>query len=140
MNSTRYVLIAAVDEDLILAKLTTVIFTASIFQQITALDTKDGWTGTKDLAPLLSLTEITRRLTMNKTEERKLPFGCVIMDEAPVKVTNRMSGESCMLEPDAVAVYDTIKGCELVGDYTVMRKGLDWFRKYFPAEYMVLLD
>ena len=25
-------------------------------------------------------------------------------------------------------------------DYKTVRKGLDWFRKYFPAEYMVLLD
>jgi len=77
---------------------------------------------------------------MKKTEERKLPFECLIMDEAPVKVTNRMSGESCMLEPDAVAVYDMIQGCELVGDVENMHKGLDWFLEHFPAEYMVLLD
>jgi hypothetical protein len=70
----------------------------------------------------------------------KLPFDCVIYDTEPVKVENPFSGESCMLTPEAVAVYDTIRGCEMVGDYKMVRKGLDWFRKHFPAEYMVLLD
>jgi hypothetical protein len=45
-----------------------------------------------------------------------------------------------MLKPEAVAVYDTIKGCEMVGDYKGLRKGLDWFSKNYPKEYMVLLD
>ena len=72
--------------------------------------------------------------------DRKLPFKCMILDDAPVEVQNPFSGESCFLEPDAVAVYDTIKGCELIGDYTMVQKGLAWFAKYFPREYMVLLD
>jgi hypothetical protein len=55
-------------------------------------------------------------------------------------VTNRFSGESCTLEPDAIAVYDCIIGAEMIGDYKRMQKGLNWFRKYFPEEYMVLLD
>lgn len=71
---------------------------------------------------------------------RKLPFECMILDAEPVSVANRFSGESVMLEPDAVAVYDSIMGAEMVGDYKRVRKGLDWFRKYFPEEYMVLLD
>lgn len=71
---------------------------------------------------------------------RKLPFDCMVLDEAPVRVENPFSGESVMLEPDAVAVYDTMRGAEMFGDYTTVRKGLDWFRKHFPAEYMVLLD
>lgn len=70
----------------------------------------------------------------------KLPFDCMILDDAPVEVQNPFSGESCMLTPSAVAVYDTIKGCELVGDYETMDKGLAWFAKHFPHEYMVLLD
>lgn len=70
----------------------------------------------------------------------KLPFDCMLLDTEPVKVTNPFSGESCMLTPEAVAVYDTIMGCEMVGDYNTIRKGLDWFRKHFPAEYMILLD
>lgn len=70
----------------------------------------------------------------------KLPFDCMVLDAEPVEVTNRFSGEKCILTPEAVAVYDTIMGCEMIGDYKTMRKGLDWFRQYFPAEYMVLLD
>lgn len=70
----------------------------------------------------------------------KLPFDCMILDSEPVLVKNPFSGEGVMLVPEAVAVYDSIQGAELIGDYKTMRKGLDWFRKYFPKEYMVLLD
>ena len=55
-------------------------------------------------------------------------------------VTNPYSGESCQLPRYAVAVYDTIKGAELLGDQGTMRKGLDWFQKNFTDEYYVLLD
>jgi len=72
--------------------------------------------------------------------KRKLPFDCTIMDTEPVEVKNRFSGQSTTLEPDAVAVYDTIIGAEMMGQYKLVQKGLDWFRKHFPAEYMVLLD
>jgi len=40
----------------------------------------------------------------------------------------------------AVAVYDAILGAEQFGDYDTVRKGLDWFKKYFASQYMVLLD
>jgi hypothetical protein len=70
----------------------------------------------------------------------KLPFDCMILDSEPVEVNNPFSGASCMLTPEAVAVYDVIKGAEMLGEYTTVRKGLAWFRKYFPAEYYVLLD
>tara|TARA_B100000900_G_C20357901_1_gene625083 strand:- start:449 stop:568 length:120 start_codon:yes stop_codon:yes gene_type:complete len=39
-----------------------------------------------------------------------------------------------------VAVYDVIKGAELTGDVTLMRKGLTWFQKNFTDQYYVLLD
>ena len=71
---------------------------------------------------------------------RKLPFACMILDTEDVRIANRFSGESVMLPPDAVAVYDTLMGAEMMGDYKTVRKGLDWFRRHFPAEYMVLLD
>jgi hypothetical protein len=71
---------------------------------------------------------------------RKLPFTCQIFDTEPVRVSNPFSGEAVVLPPDAVAVYDTIRGSEMIGDYKTVRKGLDWFRRHFPAEYMVLLD
>ncbi len=73
------------------------------------------------------------------SNDRKLPFDCVVLSE-PEVVKNRFSGEAVTLQPDAVAVYDTIIGAEMVGDFRLMRKGLDWFRKYYPKEYMTLLD
>ena len=76
-------------------------------------------------------------MSMSKT---KPPFDCMILDTEPVEVVNPFSGESCTLEPVAVAVYDTIRGAEMFGQYQVVRKGLDWFRRFYPREYMILLD
>jgi hypothetical protein len=55
-------------------------------------------------------------------------------------VQNPFSGESIELQPDEVAVYDYLKGCELMGDYKNLRKCLDWFRRNNSEAYMVLLD
>lgn len=75
-------------------------------------------------------------------QDRPLPAifaGISIGSESEI-VGNPFSGEMAMLDPDAVAVYDVIKGAELIEDYERVRAGLDWFRKYFPEEYMTLLD
>jgi len=69
----------------------------------------------------------------------KLPFECIVGSESEV-ITNPFSGESVELIPEAVAVYDTIMGAQMFNDYKTVRKGLDWFRKHFPQEYMILLD
>jgi hypothetical protein len=37
-------------------------------------------------------------------------------------------------------VFDLIIGSEQLEDYDTMQKGLSWFRKYFPNEYMTILD
>ena len=66
--------------------------------------------------------------------------GIMILDEEPVEVQNPFSGESATLSPDEVAVYDYIKGCELMRDYDGVRKGLDWFARANPEAYMTLLD
>jgi|TARA_R110000796_G_scaffold28265_1_gene77464 hypothetical protein len=55
-------------------------------------------------------------------------------------VKNRFSNESALLPWFAVAVYDAILGAEQFEDYDTVRKGLDWFKKYFASQYMVLLD
>jgi len=70
----------------------------------------------------------------------KMPFECAILDFEPVEVRNPFSGQACTLTPEAVAVYDCITGANMIGDYKTVRLGLDWFRKHFPEEYMVLLD
>ena len=68
------------------------------------------------------------------------PFDVEIMDKAPVEVTNPFSGEKVMLEPIAVAVYDCIKGAEMMENSEIVEKGLEWFAKHYPDEYMRLLD
>tara|TARA_B100000424_G_C22786560_1_gene422599 strand:- start:397 stop:633 length:237 start_codon:yes stop_codon:yes gene_type:complete len=75
-----------------------------------------------------------------KTKHIKMPMDCVIMDKEPQEIANPYTGQKATLTPEAIAVYDTIKGAELVGDYERMRKGIDWFRVNYPKEYMVLLD
>ena len=68
------------------------------------------------------------------------PFEVEIMDKEPVEIANPYSGEKVMLEPIAVAVYDCIKGAEMMENAELMQKGIDWFREHYPKEYMVLLD
>ena len=68
------------------------------------------------------------------------PFEVEIMDKAPVEVANPYSGEKVMLSPVAVAVYDAIKGAEMLNYYETVEAGIDWFREHYPKEYMVLLD
>ena len=76
----------------------------------------------------------------NLDPTRKLPFGCKVIDKEPKEVANPYSGETVLLEPDAIAVYDTIKGAELFEQYDLVCKGLDWFKEHEPKAYMVLLD
>lgn len=77
--------------------------------------------------------------SLNKSIQEIFP-GIMVLDSEPVRVENPFSGESTMLTPDEVAVYDYLKGCELMGDYVGVRKGLDWFRKNNCEAYMILLD
>jgi len=78
--------------------------------------------------------------------KRELPFKCMVLDE-PEEVSNIFTGESIMLSPDAVAVYDVIMGTQLMAEksgreehWQIVRDGLDWFRQHEPRAYMVLLD
>ena len=79
----------------------------------------------------------------NKTIVIPKPFNECDFGKNPleeISVANRFNGESVMLPKFAVAVYDVIMGSELLQDDKTMRKGLDFFIKYFPKQYMVLLD
>lgn len=76
----------------------------------------------------------------NTYEIIKLPFAVELFDKEPVKVQNRFGGGSCVLLPEAVAVYDMIMGAEMLGKFRTVQTGCAWFRKYYPEEYMVLLD
>ena len=68
-------------------------------------------------------------------------------------VKNPFSGQSIAMPKFAVAVYDVTMGANQLAElydkkhgtgtsslWNDVRKGLDWFRKYFAKEYMVLLD
>jgi len=57
-----------------------------------------------------------------------------------IEVKNPYSGQSCKLCPEAVALYDLIKGAETLEDYKTVEDGLGLFRRYWAKEYMILLD
>ena len=57
-----------------------------------------------------------------------------------IKTTNPYSGQSAMLNKQEYALYHIIKGAEIVGNYNVVRKGLDKFSRMNAEAYMVLLD
>ena len=92
----------------------------------------------------------------NKTYTIPKPFNQCDFSDEPLRmetVINPFSGQSIAMPRFAVAIYDTIMGSQQIasntdrlhGDGTsplwdTVRKGLDWFRKYFAKEYMVLLD
>ena len=78
-------------------------------------------------------------MTLPLRVKRKLPFPCVVLEHSE-EITNKFSGEKVMLPPDAVAVYDTIKGAELIGNGEHFRKGIDCFIKNEPDAYKKLLD
>ena len=60
--------------------------------------------------------------------------------EENVTISNRFSGAKATLPGYAAAVYDVIIGSEQLQQWDNVRTGLDWFKKYFPKQYMVLLD
>jgi len=74
------------------------------------------------------------------TKEPNPPFEVEIIDTKPVEVTNPFSKQKVTLQPTAVAVYDCIKGAEMLGEYDTVEKGIDWFIEHYPKEYGVLLD
>ena len=76
-------------------------------------------------------------------KEYRIPFDVDLTLDAPdklIEVPNTFSGEVAHLPWFAVAVYDMIKCAEIKENYDLMQKGLSWFSKHFPKEYMTLLD
>ncbi len=72
----------------------------------------------------------------------QVPFGLDLeVDNGKVvEVKNRFGGRNCTLPWFAVAVYDMILGAEMMQAWKDRQQGLEWFIKYFPDEYMILLD
>ena len=88
----------------------------------------------------------------------KLPFEIKSHSTAMVKRTNGLSGESTTLPGFAACVYDHTMYMSMMTemkdkamgqgpgfsdnqhDWQIVRNGIDFFRRYFAKEYMVLLD
>ena len=62
------------------------------------------------------------------------------LGDGPEVITNPFSGRSVKLDPVGVALYDLVKGCELIGDYKTMGLALEAFSVRYPEEYYILLD
>ena len=79
----------------------------------------------------------------NKTYKIPKPFADRIDDRVALVMTtctNPYSGEKCELPDFAATIYYNIKYAEWTKHYDVMQKGLNWYRKYFAKQYMILLD
>lgn len=77
-----------------------------------------------------------------------LPFDCILFSN-PEFITNPYTKVRLEVQPDAVAVYDSVKGAEYLLETEKNLKaeaayafvnGLNWFGKYYPKEYKALLD
>ncbi len=55
-------------------------------------------------------------------------------------VQNRFGGDSIELNALELSIYDMLMGCETLKDWENHRLGLDWFMKFNPKAYMILLD
>ena len=78
-----------------------------------------------------------------KGKKVKVPFedaNYTLDGDKDVTIENRFGGEKCTVPGYAAAVYDVIIGAESFQDWDRHRKGLDWFSRNFPKQYMVLLD
>jgi hypothetical protein len=75
-------------------------------------------------------------------KERPFPgiFNGIQIGTKPEKITNPFSNQSIELPPDAVAVYDIIMGSQALGEYDRVRKGSEWFARFLPKAYMILID
>ena len=83
-------------------------------------------------------------------EKQQLPkwFNGELYEEGAT-VRNRFSGEEYELNAMELSMYDFVMGSTIVlempggykhTDVSLLRKGLDWFRKHNAKAYMVLLD
>ena len=80
---------------------------------------------------------------MFRGEQVEVPFEDAdyrLDGEKDVEIQNPFSGEKATVPAYAAAVYDVIKGAESLHQYKTVEKGLAWFSRKFPKQYMVLLD
>ena len=80
------------------------------------------------------------RIALKLTEDEKTLIDELEIGSENEVVKNPFSGESMELCPEAVALYDLIKGAEMLGDYANVETGLAIFSRNWPDAYIVLLD
>ena len=87
---------------------------------------------------------------MRKIKEQPVPkwFNGVIYDKGAV-VQNRFGGAEIELNNVELSMYDFVMGASITVEMGMfntpkhvqdLREGLQWFMKYSPKAYMVLLD
>ena len=91
-----------------------------------------------------------------KGKKVKVPFedaNYVLDGDKDIELQNPFSKQKATVPGYAAAVYDVTMGSNHLAEsydakhgtgtapaWNDVRKGLDWFRRYFAKEYMVLLD
>ena len=80
------------------------------------------------------------KIVEHEGKKIKMPFDCQIYPEKQVTIANRFTGQETTMPGFAASVYDTIIGAEQFEDWDTVRLGLDWFKKHFAKQYMVVLD
>ena len=102
-----------------------------------------------DIFPLGKLAKVSQQWKEKMKEiivrgkKVKVPFEAAdyrLDGEQDVEIQNPFSGEKATVPGYAAAVYDVIKGAEALYQYKTVEKGLSWFSRHFPKQYMVLLD
>ena len=78
---------------------------------------------------------------MSTKTSKPLPkwFDGTIYDKGDT-VSNPYTGETADLSAEELSMYDLIRGAEFTRNYTILQKGLDWFRRANAEAYMTLLD
>ena len=80
------------------------------------------------------------KIVEHEGKKIKMAFDCQIYPDKQVTIANRFTGQETTMPGFAASVYDTIIGAEQFEDWDTVRLGLDWFKKHFAEQYMVVLD
>jgi hypothetical protein len=78
---------------------------------------------------------------MEMEKEQLMPkwFNGVVYESGDI-VSNPFTGETTELTAKELSMYDLIIGAQVCEKWTIVQKGLDWFRRENPSAYMTLLD
>jgi len=75
---------------------------------------------------------------LNKTQQRI--FDKLDLSSGEATVQNPFTGVKVELDAQGVALYDFIKGCEIVGNYKDFDQARYLFAKLYPDAYTKLID